>query len=207
MMEKIQYISQGRTVEDHLDNIKLACEAGMKWIQLRIKKTDQALILDAALKTKEICERHGATFILNDHVEIAKSIGIDGVHLGKKDMSPREARSILGNGFIIGGTANTLEDCVDLVDAGVDYIGLGPYRFTTTKEELSPMLGTEGYQKIINELKDHEISIPIIAIGGIRLEDLSLLRKTGVYGVAFSGLLTHAEDRVEVVSTCQNILS
>ena len=114
---------------------------------------------------------NATTFILNDRVELAALIGADGVHLGKNDMSPMEARSILGPQAIIGGTANTFDDILRLIDESVDYIGLGPFRFTSTKKNLSPVLGIEGYAHIFQLCKEHNINIPIVAIGGLDKSD------------------------------------
>ena len=135
-----------------------------------------------------------ATFIIDDRVELVKELHADGVHLGKNDMSIGEARKILGDDYIIGGTANTFEDVKALAAAGADYIGCGPFRFTTTKEKLSPVLGLEGYRQIVNEMKVHHINIPIVAIGGITKEDIPEIMKTGVTGIAISGSILNAQD-------------
>ena len=129
-----------------------------------------------------------AKLIINDHYKIAKEIKADGVHLGKTDECPLKVRAFLGASFIIGGTANTLEDCQILLDKKVDYIGLGPYQFTKTKKNLSPVLGIEGYKILLEEL---QTKTPIIAIGGIALEDISKIINTGIYGIAVSGAITH----------------
>ena len=105
-----------------------------------------------------------------------------------------EARKLLGKDFIIGGTANTIEDVKAHDEAGADYIGCGPFRFTTTKEKLSPILGLEGYRHIVNEMKLHHIDLPIVAIGGIRKEDIPDIMKTGVTGIALSSSILQAEN-------------
>ena len=97
-------------------------------------------------KQSKICRKYNATLILNDHVHLVKEIGANGVHLGKSDMSPVKARELLGSNYIIGGTANNMEDIRQLHKSGVDYIGLGPFRFTRTKKNLAPILGIEGYK-------------------------------------------------------------
>ena len=95
-----------------------------------------------------MCKEHDAILILDDHVELAQKLEVDGVHLGKTDMPVAEARQLLGEAFIIGGTANTFEDVEMHYRAGADYVGIGPFRFTTTKKNLSPVLGIEGYTSI-----------------------------------------------------------
>ena len=154
-------------------------------------------ILPIAQEAMSLCRMYDATFIIDDFVELAKQIGADGVHLGKNDMPIAEARKILGKDFIIGGTANTFEDVQMLHQAGADYIGCGPFRFTTTKKNLSPIIGLEGYQQIISQMKENNISLPLVAIGGITKEDLPSLMQTGISGVALSGSILRAENPIE----------
>lgn len=189
-IETLHYISQGKAPAIHLQNIQKVCECGGRWIQLRLKNKTPKEVLETAIKAKEICRQYGAKLIINDHVEIAKAINADGVHLGKEDMCPGVARKILGNELIIGGTANTYQDIKTLIKKGVDYIGLGPYRYTNTKEKLSPILGIEAYKNIFLVLNEEAKTTPIIAIGGIVKEDIEDLKSVGLYGVAMSGYLT-----------------
>jgi len=193
MISKLQYISQGKTSEEQLKNIQDALEGGCNWIQLRFKNCEEKQLMALAFEVKKLCSAYKATFIINDHVQIAKLVDTDGVHLGLTDMKISDARKILGN-KIIGGTANKMEDVRCLMDDGVGYIGLGPYRFTTTKEKLNPILGLEGIRSIAEKFKNQ---IPIIAIGGIKLEDVELLMQTGIYGVAVSSAINFAEDKSE----------
>jgi thiamine-phosphate pyrophosphorylase len=190
MLKKIQYISQGDSPEQQLANISKALDAGCKWIQLRYKNKSIEEVRTLAKMVQKICRAYDATFIINDHVQVASEINADGVHLGLDDISVMEAKAVLKN-KIIGGTANTLEDVLQRVNEKCDYIGLGPFRFTATKEKLSPILGIEGYQEILKELKNRNIDIPIYAIGGIEIEDIEKVEQAGVYGVAVSGLITH----------------
>ena len=144
-----------------------------------------------------MCHKYEATFVIDDHVELVKLIGADGVHLGKNDMPIAEARKLLGCNYIIGGTANTFEDVRMHIEAGADYIGCGPFRFTTTKKNLSPVLGTAGYTDIISRMKAEGINLPIVAIGGITKEDIPSLMKTGITGIAISGSVLRAENPTE----------
>ena len=107
-----------------------------------------------------------------------------------------EARRLLGPDFIIGGTANTYEDVVQHVRNGANYIGCGPFRFTTTKKGLAPILGLEGYRRIVGQMRAEGITLPIVAIGGITYEDIPEIMKTGVNGIALSGTILRAEDPV-----------
>ena len=189
-MHPIYYISQGTTIADHLSNIKLVCEAGCRFVQLRIKDVDMMTLIPAAEAAQAICERYGAQLIINDHIEVAKNVNAAGVHLGLQDATPAEARIQLGENAIIGGTANTLDDCLAHIKAGVTYIGLGPFRFTQTKEQLSPVLGIAGYHDLMTALHRLQHRIPVYAIGGITGEDVEALMQTGIYGVAVSGILS-----------------
>lgn len=188
-MDKHYYISQGQTPEAHLENIKNVCASGTsKLVQLRLKGCTDRQYLETAVAAKAICDTYGATLIINDNIDVALKANADGVHLGQHDSTPQEAKNSLPEGKIIGGTANTIDDCLRLIEAGIDYIGLGPYRFTTTKQKLSPILGIEGYTNIISALKAKGYHTPIYAIGGITAADIQAILDTGVHGVAVSSI-------------------
>ncbi|MEZ2441744.1 thiamine phosphate synthase [Chitinophaga sp. RCC_12] len=196
MISNLHYISQ----PSHTDNILAACDAGCKWIQLRIKNESPATVLPLAELAKKICDRYQASLIINDYPEIAVAVDAAGVHVGKLDMTVAAARAITGSNMIVGGTANTLEDILQHVQDGANYVGVGPFRFTTTKQNLSPILGLSGYQSILQSLKEKNIGIPVIAIGGILPEDIPALMETGIHGIAVSGVITHATDKRAVVN-------
>ncbi len=204
---QLQYISQGVTPQEHLSNIKNVCDAGGRWIQLRLKNTDIATYLETAMKCRNICDQYEAIMIVNDNVGVAKAVLADGVHLGLTDTSINEARKILGNNFIIGGTANTIDDCRQHIESGVDYIGLGPYRHTTTKNKLSPILGIDGYKSIFSKLKNFSANVPVIAIGGIIEKDVKDLMDVGLSGVAVSGMLTNQNNLKEKIENIKNTYS
>ena len=199
-MHSIQYISQGITQQEQLSNIEQVLKAGCTWVQLRFKNADEALFLDTAQKAKQLCDRFQAVFIVNDYVAIAKVVDAHGVHVGLTDTNVREAREILGDDKIIGGTTNTYEDVLQRIEENCDYIGLGPFRFTTTKEKLSPVLGLEGYKAIINRLKEANKHIAIYAIGGIEENDIQAILDLGIQGVALSGLLTNNVNAETLIS-------
>lgn len=193
----LQFIThRNERFPDESEGALMALKGGCRWIQLRMKEAGARDIVDMGKKISAMCREYGATFILDDHVELVDVCGADGVHLGKNDMPVAEARKILGTDSIIGATANTYEDILKAVADGADYIGLGPFRFTTTKEKLSPTLGLEGYRGIIRRCRDTGICPKIVAIGGITPEDLPSLLKTGVSGVAISGAILNAADPI-----------
>lgn len=193
----IQFITHSNTRYDYVEGARLALEGGCRWIQLRMKDAQEVDFLLAAKQIGAMCKEYGATFILDDHVEWVGITGADGVHLGKNDMPVDEARNQLGANRIIGGTANTFEDVERLWCQGANYIGCGPYRFTTTKKNLSPVLGLDGYRHIISKMKAHDINIPVVAIGGILQPDIKDVMATGVSGIAVSGAILNAENPVE----------
>lgn len=199
MYNKLQYISQGDTIKAQLYNIHQALDHGCNWIQMRFKTTNMLELFELAESVKIVCDVYFADLIINDNVHLAKQLDAEGVHLGLSDMNVVEARAILGDSKIIGGTANTLEDVLQRVNDNCDYIGLGPYQFTNTKQNLSPILGLDGYRYILEELKEKEIEIPIYAIGGITLDDVAGIMNTGVHGIAVSGLVTNSTDVKELV--------
>jgi thiazole synthase len=193
-INSLYFITMDDAPLSHLQQVTAACRAGVRLIQLRMKGEDDAGFRDTARAAKQICNGWGARLIINDRVAIAREIGAYGVHLGKEDMSVAEARVILGEEFIIGGTANTIEDIRLHYEQGADYIGLGPYRWTSTKKNLSPILGLEGYKRIMEQMKAEKIDIPVTAIGGIGEDDIRGIRQAGIQSVAFSGMLVHAEN-------------
>lgn len=183
----IQFITHCTESISYLDSAMYALRGGCKWIQLRMKDVSDEEVRPVAETLLEECRRHGAVMIIDDRVALAKEIGADGVHLGHDDMPIAEARAVLGGKYIIGGTANTLEDVMRIYEGGGDYVGCGPYRFTTTKKKLSPVLGTDGYRRILDGMKAQGIELPVVAIGGIELDDVAILKNTGVAGIAISG--------------------
>lgn len=196
----LQYISHFTPQIGYAEGIRMALEGGCRWIQLRMKNAPAGEIIACAEEVLPLCRRHGAKFLLDDHVELVRQLGADGVHLGKNDMPVDEARKILGPDIIIGGTANTIEDIIRLHKQGADYIGCGPFRFTTTKKNLSPILGLDGYKSIVLKMKELGIDLPIVAIGGITVEDIPAVMGTGVSGIALSGAILGAPDPVEMTA-------
>lgn len=193
----VQFISHYTEKYSYLDSIQLALEGGCRWIQLRMKHASDQELLETAKQAFDLCQKYGATFIIDDNVLAAKQVGAHGVHLGKNDMPINEARKILGPEAIIGGTANTFDDICAHVAAGANYIGCGPFRFTSTKKNLSPILGLEGYNNLISACKNANFSLPIVAIGGITADDIPSIMQTGVSGIAISSEVLRANNPVE----------
>ncbi len=203
----LQFISHYTEKYSYIDSVRMALQGGCKWIQLRMKDASDDEVKSVALEAQKLCKEAGATFIIDDRVELVRAIGADGVHLGLNDMPIADARQILGSNFIIGGTANTFADVRAHYEAGANYIGCGPFRFTTTKQKLSPILGFEGYKNIIQQMHQHSINIPIVAIGGITAADIPSIMQTGVTGIALSSTILRAENPVSEMKRVLEVLS
>ena len=185
----LQFISDGNlaTVEAYL-------KGGGRWVQLRMKETPAETIITRGKTLLPLCHQYGALLIVNDDPQLAAAIGADGVHLGQSDMAPDDARKLLGERAIIGCTANTFEQIQKIAHSSADYIGLGPFRYTTTKKNLAPLLGVEGYTRIMQQMAEAGIRLPLVAIGGITVEDVPQIMACGVNGLAISGSISHAAD-------------
>lgn len=195
-ISSLQYITQKTTQVEIEDEVKAFLNGGGDWVQLRMKGASKDEFLATALKIKELCYAYNATFIINDSVEVALQCGADGVHLGKGDMPTSEARRLIGSKLIIGRTANTVREIEILSNQQNDYIGLGPFHWTTTKENISNVLGQEGFEQIFEQLDEKEVDYPpIVAIGSVTRDDIPFLMDIeGVHGVAVSGAIANADN-------------
>jgi thiamine-phosphate pyrophosphorylase len=179
-------ITQSGVPMGHAEQAARLCAAGVRWIQLRMKDAPKAAWLATAHEVAATCREHGAVCIINDSVDIAIEVGADGAHLGRTDLDWREARERLGPERILGGTVNYDWEAERAVKAGcLDYVGVGPLRFTRTKKELAPLQGFDGIRALLKTLK----GIPAWAIGGIETADVPALREIGVTGVAVCSAL------------------
>jgi len=203
-MVPVQFITHQTARFSYEESALLALRGGCRWIQLRMKEATDDEMAPVAERLREACTRAGATFVVDDRVELAKDVKADGVHLGKNDMPVREARSLLGESFIIGGTANTLDDIERLWKDSADYAGCGPLRFTVTKKNLAPLLGLDGYRAIVTGMRERGIRLPLCAIGGITPADVRPLLDAGVQGIAVSGYVLSAPDPAEAMHRLLN---
>lgn len=204
MIPKLHYISQGNSNKEHLENIQKACNSGAELVQLRLKNISDKKLLKFAHEAREVTSHFQTRLIINDHYKIAKEVKADGVHLGKSDPCPTEARKLLYTWQIIGGTANTLDTCQKLIEKEVDYISLGPFRFTETKENLPLALGLNGYAAILEVLST---KTPILGVGGITTEDIPSILETGISGVAVSAAITRDFNTIRIFNQLLNASS
>ena len=202
----LQFISDATNTMSHLDAISAALEGGCRWIQLRMKDAADYEVRTVARQALALCRKHNAIFIIDDRTDIVKEVGADGVHLGKNDMPIKEARNLLSEHAIIGGTANTIDDIRRLWKDGADYIGCGPFRFTTTKKNLAPVIGLDGYRCISQAMRDEGITLPVVAIGGITKDDVADIMQAGMNGIAISGAVTKAENPADEMKRLKQLV-
>lgn len=172
-----------------VDGARFALEGGCRWIQLRHKDASKEILIEEGKELSRLCRDYDAIFIIDDLVDLVNELQADGVHLGQNDMPVANARKILGPSKIIGATANTFEQYAEAARLGADYAGIGPFRFTTTKKNLSPILGLDGYKKIVDKKCSQGIRIPIVAIGGIIPADITSILESGIDGIAVSSTI------------------
>jgi thiamine-phosphate diphosphorylase len=204
---RLHYITCEIRGRDLVQDVESACKGGARCVQLRLKNKSEGEIISIAKEVKIICKKFSAVFIINDYVSVAIEVEADGVHLGKQDMTISEARKLLGKEKIIGGSTNSFEDIIKESEYDADYVGLGPFRFTTTKENLNPVLGEAGVSAIMEKLKRAKIKIPVIAIGGIQLSDVENLMDSGVYGIAVSSAINNASNIEELTKKFVGVLT
>ncbi|MEM7162467.1 MAG: thiamine phosphate synthase [Bacteroidota bacterium] len=207
MIANFHYVTGNKRGEELLKEIKSYCRSGGQWVQLRVKNESFRVVLELAFQAKRITTHYNARLIINDFPEIARAVNSYGVHLGKNDMSPKEARSYLFDHQIIGSTCNTMEDIVEVNSKGlVDYVGLGPFRYTETKEKLSPVLGIEGLRLIKEKCNLLGVNLPLVVIGGVQLEDFEDIFNCGVHGIACSSLVEQYQDKEVLLNKVDSIL-
>ncbi|MDE6651152.1 MAG: thiamine phosphate synthase, partial [Paramuribaculum sp.] len=144
------------------EEAQMAIEGGCRWIQLRMKDASDEEVKAVANEIIPLCKENDTFLIIDDRVELVNELRVSGVHLGKEDMDPLQARELLGPHAIIGVTANTADDILRFKGKDVDYVGLGPVHFTTTKAKLSPELGIEGVKRVIDEVRTKGVELPIV---------------------------------------------
>lgn len=190
----LQFITHESDKYSIAEEVQMAIEGGCRWIQLRMKEASDEEVREVALSLIPMCRDTDTFLIIDDRVNVVNDLKVSGVHLGKEDMDPLEARELLGPHAIIGVTANTTDDILKYKGKDIDYVGVGPYRYTATKKNLASILGIEGYRNIVAEVRDAGMEIPIVAVGGITLDDVEPLMQTGINGIAVSGAIINAED-------------
>jgi thiamine-phosphate pyrophosphorylase len=178
----------GRT---HLEVAEAAIEGGATVIQYRDKTATGREMYECALKIRELATGRKILFIVNDRIDIAQAVEADGVHLGREDIEIDIVREIMGNECIIGISATTFKEAVEASEKGADYIGVGPIFPTPSKDDAAEPIGIRGLRQIREAL-----SIPIVAIGGISIDNSEDIVKAGADGIAVISAVAGARDMV-----------
>lgn len=182
------WLKPGETLVEVVETL---LKAGVTCVQLREKEAEDAFILQEAQELKALCHRYGVPFLVNDRPDLAQAVGADGVHVGQEDTGLTEARNLLGLNALLGGSAHTVEEALAAQAAGADYLGCGAVFGSGTKHNVSQM-PLETLTAICQA-----VDIPVVAIGGVSLDNLPLLADTGIAGVAVISGLFAADDKTE----------
>ena len=205
-IEKLQFITHDIIQHSHIEQAQIACEAGAKWIQYRcLSKADDELLADIN-SIADICDDWGATLIVTNHIHLKGKADIQGFHIEDMSADFITLRKQIGDEFTLGGSANTTDNIIRLAKEGADYVGFGPFKVTTTKPNDSPLLGIKGYTNAIEILKSQGIDLPILAVGGVTLQDIDPLLATGVYGIAASSAINQSDDMYQTYKDFYNLL-
>lgn len=198
-ISKLHYLTQDLASSTHIQQARAACEAGANWVQYRcLTKSDDALLRDLH-EIAAITDDWGATLIIADHYHLLDKADVQGVHIEDMKADFAQIRSYIGDEKTLGGSANTVDDIRRGAQTGaVDYFGCGPFSVTLTKPNSHPLLGVEGYARLIRQLEQENISIPVLAVGGVSAADVDALLATGVFGIAVSGAVNTAHNPAAV---------
>lgn len=179
------------------DPVRAACAAvrgGATVIQLRDKRYAARPVVDLARRLVEVLAPTGVPLIVDDRVDVALAAGAAGVHLGREDMEPADARRLLGAEAVIGVTVHRDEEADAVDPAVVDYAGLGPVHPTTSKDPGDPPLGPAGLARLVGRLRGRAPGLPVVAIAGIRADNAAPVIAAGADGVAVVSALFVADD-------------
>lgn len=188
-LPKTMFITHHNEHFDYVSGGLKVLEEGIRFIQLRMKDATDEEVLTAARQLRPACNHYGALLTVDDRIHLLNTDLFDGIHVGKNDIPVAEAKKYTGKRFLLGATCNTFEDIRKAAEDGADYIGLGPFRYTTTKKNLSTIIGLEGYKQRMNSMNTEGLHLPVYAIGGITPQDLPDLKATGIHGIALSSVI------------------
>lgn len=196
-IEKLHFITHDLPHSSHIEQVQVACEAGAKWIQYRcLSKADDELLADINL-IAEICDDWGATLIVTNHIHLKGKADIQGFHIEDMNADFIALRKEIGEEFTLGGSANTVDGLIKLANDGADYAGFGPLNKTSTKPNDYPLIKIDEFANATEKLKSANIDLPILAVGGVTLADVSPLMETGIFGIAVSSSINQAENMYE----------
>lgn len=193
-ISKFHYLTQDLPYRTHIEQAEIACKAGANWIQYRCFSKPENELIQEIHQIASICDDWGATLILTDHYHLLDQVDAQGVHIEDMNADFSAIREIISDEKTLGASANTIEDIQRIYASGaVDYAGCGPYSVTKTKPNDYPLLGVNGYQEIADKMTGLGINLPLLAVGGINLEDTEALLSTGIYGIAVSAAVNQSD--------------
>ena len=192
MLPRLQFLTLDASPLGHREQALAALRGGVRLVQLRAKGLAESDWAELAREVVAVCHEQGALCIINDSPRVALLSGADGVHLGPEDASPAEARALLGEKALIGATLNFPAHLERLRGVRIDYVGVGPFRHTTSKAKLAPVHSAES----LRELVALAAPLPAYVIGGVTAADASAVRTLGAHGFAVSGAIALATDPV-----------
>ena len=190
---------RNKTDEEFLNIIEEAIKGGTSIVQLREKTASTKDFYQLALKVKEITTRYDVPLLINDRMDIALAVDSEGVHLGQDDMPADIARKIIGDDKILGVSASTVEEAIKAQIDGADYIGSGAVFPTATKDD-ADSVSKEELKSIVDS-----IDIPVVAIGGITIENACELKDTGIAGFSVVSAIMSADDPKEASQKLREI--
>ena len=188
-------------VEKFLKTIEEAIKGGVSVVQIREKTADTLDFYNLALKVKKITDQYNIPLIINDRVDVALAIDADGVHVGQSDMPCDVTRKLVGPDKIVGVSAATIDEAKKAENDGADYIGTGAVFPTTTKDD-APKITKKDLKEVVDS-----INIPVVAIGGINLENASELKDTGIKGLSVVSAIMSSEDPKKSAEKLLNIFN
>lgn len=175
----------GMTLEQQ---VELAIKGGATFVQLREKNADEDEFLELALKVQKVCRAYRVPFVINDNVELAKKIDADGVHVGQEDMNALDVRKLIGSKKILGVSASTVSEALLAEKQGADYLGVGAVFATNSKDDAESVS-----HQALKEICD-AVKIPVVAIGGISLNNVDELKGSGIAGISVISAIFGAAD-------------
>lgn len=194
-ISKFHYLTQDLPHRSHAEQTEIACKAGANWIQYRCFSKNESELIAELHQVASICDDWGATLILTDHYHLLDKVDAQGVHIENMEADLKSIRERISDEKTLGASANSIEDIQRIYASGVvDYIGCGPFSVTKTKPNDYPLFGFEGYKLIVQKMKEPKINIPVLACGGISIDDAEALLNTGIFGIVVSSAVNLADD-------------
>lgn len=201
-LDSLLYIITEPALRDPVESVQLVLEGGVRLVQLRAKDATARELVQMGQAIRALTRKYNATFIVNDRLDIALVVEADGVHLGQDDLPVPLARKLAGDAFIIGVSAETVEEAQRAEAEGANYLGVGPMFTTTTKPDAGMPIGPQRLREI-----KAAVSIPVYGIGGITLENAPLVIQAGADGICVISAIIGAPNPTEATRQFLSMLA